>query len=130
MATLYGPSDVISFKHANGHGHKFLAADREAAPGFGDTERSLPTLDCLACAVWCQKQGWSSHPSKVQLTADEQDYEANSLRQGSMNMQLAAQAMGAALARNAREEQAPAVQVPAPRRRKATSSSRPARAKA
>lgn len=98
MATLYGPSDVISFRNADGHGHTFPADQRKIVPGFGNDSRSLPALDCPRCIVFCQKQGWSIHPQKVQKTADEQEFEVEANRTGGMAMQLAAQQMGLTLA--------------------------------
>lgn len=129
MATLYGPSDVQVIQHGN-HRHAFPAEKREAAPGFGNTERSLPTLDCSTCAVFLQTQGWRAHPGKVTLTADEQEYERDSERQGSMNMRLASEAMGAALARMAMNEDALVTAPAKPARKRAPARARvPARAR-
>jgi hypothetical protein len=84
---LYGSSDIEVIKLSDGHQHSFIkAAQRVAAPGFGDDERSLPVVDCALCAEWCIADGWAKNPKKVMQTADEQDYVRESKEQGSMYM--------------------------------------------
>lgn len=106
MGKLYGPSDVLSFQLPGGHTHTFFRpADRELSPGYGVEDRSLPVLDCADCAEWAKTQGWHANASKVQRTTDEADFEAEAQQQGTLNMRIAAEAIGNALARTARDEQ-------------------------
>jgi len=102
---LYGPSDVQSIKLEDGHIHSFLKpAQRELVPGFGNDERTLPVVDCVRCAEWCQKQGWSKSSKKVVQTADEQEYVRDSKEQGSMYMRGIMEGMGRGVAQRAAEE--------------------------
>lgn len=101
---LYGPSDIEFIKLADGHTHSFVkASQRELVPGFGDDERSLPFVDCAACAEFLQLQGWSKSTNKVTQTADEQEYVRDSKEQGSMYMRGIMEGMGRGVARETEE---------------------------
>ena len=99
MSKLYGPSDVQSVHLGDGHQHTFFqASDRELVPGYGNDKRSLPVIECDACAEWCKGQGWHPRPGKVQLTPDEREYLAEAREQGDLAQRLMAESMGRAFA--------------------------------
>jgi hypothetical protein len=79
---------------------------REAAPGYGNDERTMPFVetDDPEMIEWLKKDGWQVRPEMESLrTADEILFEERAARQGSIQSQMMAQSFGAELARMARE---------------------------
>jgi len=104
---LYGPSDYqdLSVTHTDGTTcHHDLRKGREAIPGYGNQDRTLPVVNCPKCEQHLLKsEGFANHPDKVRKTADELEYIEISKNEGTMASKLMAESFGNQLAKLASE---------------------------